>query len=133
MSTTPTTSRTDAAAGHGEVLALTDATFPAVIEQGTGVALVDFGAEWCPPCRLMQPVMAQIAKRYAGRATIAAVDVDANQRTAAAYHARSLPTFLFFVNGKLVDGVIGAVPESRLTARLDDLLAALDPPLTPNG
>jgi thioredoxin 1 len=133
-SSLPNTDR-DTAASHapGAVRVLTDATFPTVIEQGGGVALVDFGADWCPPCRMMQPVVAQIAQRYAGRATIATVDVDTNTVTATTYHARSLPTFLFFVNGEVVDRVVGAVPETRLTARLDALLAALDSPPTSNG
>jgi len=102
---------------------LTDANFAELVERQRGVALVDFGAEWCPPCRMMKPVMKQIAAQYAGRAMIGMVEVDENQVTATRYNARSLPTFLFFIDGELAAGIVGAVPATRLTDKLDELLA----------
>ena len=108
---------------HAAARALTDETFGAEIERARGVALVDFGADWCPPCRMMAPVVEQIAAEYAGRATVGALDVDANPRVQARYDVRSLPTFLFFRDGEVVDRIVGAVPKARLTERLDALLA----------
>lgn len=109
--------------GVSAVRVLTDTTFPELVERQRGVALVDFGADWCPPCRMMKPVIAEIAERYTGRALIGMVDVDANVRTATRYNARSLPTFLFFVDGELTAGIVGAVPGTKLTDKLDELLA----------
>ena len=102
---------------------LTDETFGEQIEQGRGIAMVDFGADWCPPCRMMEPVVDRIASEYAGRATVAAVDADASLRTTARYNVRSFPTFLFFRDGEVVDRIVGAVPRTRLTDRLESLLA----------
>jgi len=112
------------AGAERKVQVLTDANFASLVEAQRGVALVDFGAEWCPPCRMMKPVVSQIAEQYAGRALIGMVDVDTNQNTATRYNARSLPTFLFFVDGEMVAGIVGAVPGTRLTDKLDELLAA---------
>jgi thioredoxin 1 len=107
---------------HTAARPLTDETFAAEIEQSRGIALVDFGADWCPPCRMMAPVIERIASEYAGRATVGTLDVDANPRVQARYDVRSLPTFLLFRDGEVVDRIVGAVPKSRLTERLDALL-----------
>ena len=111
-------------AGDTSVQALTETTFDTIIAPGSGIALVDFGAEWCPPCRMMAPVIERIARNYAGRAIVATVDVDANPGIAARYLVRSLPTFLFFENGELIAWIVGAVPEKMLAERLDALGAA---------
>lgn len=105
-----------------ELRQLTDTNFRDEIERQPGVALVDFGAAWCPPCQAMAPIVALIATEFSGRATVAAIDIDAEARTAASYNVRSFPTFLFFRDGQVVDRIVGAVPKSVLSLRLATLL-----------
>ena len=98
--------------------AVTDATFVHEVEHHAGLAVVDFGADWCPPCRVIAPVVAALAEEYAGRAKVLALDVDANPETASRYGVRSLPTLLFFKDGRVVDTIVGAVPRSTLEQRI---------------
>jgi thioredoxin 1 len=109
---------------HTHARPLTDDTFAAAVEQASGVVMVDFGASWCAPCRMIAPAVEQLAAEYAGRAAVATVDVDANPRVAARYNVRSLPTLLFFRDGKVVDTLVGAAPKGRIAERLDKALAA---------
>ena len=97
--------------------AVTDANFEQEIEKHDGLAVVDFWATWCGPCRMIAPIVDQLAAEYAGKAKVAKLDVDANQRTTAKYNVRSIPAVLFFKGGKLVDQVIGAVPRSQLESK----------------
>ena len=97
--------------------AVTDADFETEIEKHPGLAVVDFWAEWCGPCRLIAPIVEQLAAEYQGKAKVAKLDVDSNQRTAMKYNVRSIPTVLFFKNGKLVDQVVGAVPRAHLESK----------------
>ncbi len=101
-------------------VAVTDATFEQEIEQHDGLAVVDFWATWCGPCRMVAPILDQLATEYNGKAKVAKLDVDANQRTAMKFNVRSIPTILFFKNGKLVDTVIGAVPKAKLEAKFQE-------------
>ena len=98
----------------GNVKAVTDADFGAEIEQHEGLAVVDFWATWCGPCRMVAPIVEQLATEYAGKAKVTKLDVDSNQATAMKFKVRSIPTILFFKNGQLVDQVVGAVPKPRL-------------------
>lgn len=82
---------------------VTDDNFAAEIEQNAGLAVVDFWATWCAPCRMIAPIVEALATEYAGKAKVAKLDVDNNQRTAARFNVRSIPTILFFKDGKLVD------------------------------
>jgi thioredoxin 1 len=93
---------------------VTDADFESVVERNTGLTVVDFWATWCAPCRMIAPVLEQLAEEYAGKAKVAKLDVDTNVRTASRFQVRSIPTLLFFKNGKVVDQVIGAVPKQQL-------------------
>ncbi len=120
---TQATQHTDDTAASAAVRSLTDETFPAEIEQARGLALVDFGADWCPPCRMMAPIVEQLAAEYRGRVTVGAIDVDASQRVTTRYQVRSFPTFLLFRDGQVVERIVGAVPRARLVARLEALLA----------
>jgi thioredoxin 1 len=106
----------------GGVLALTDDSFEAEIDRGTGLALVDFGAPWCGPCRMVAPIVEQLAGEYEGRVKVGALDVDASPRTAARFNVRSLPTFLFFRDGQVVDQVVGAVPRPLLERKIQEQL-----------
>jgi len=96
------------------ITAVTDADFKTEIEQHEGLAVVDFWATWCAPCRLIAPILDQLATEYAGKAKVTKLDVDSNQATATKFKVRSIPTVLFFKNGQLVDQVVGAVPKPQL-------------------
>ena len=102
--------------GHS-TSAVTDADFESEIEKHQGLAVVDFWAEWCGPCRLIAPIVDQLAAEYQGKAKVVKLDVESNQRTAMKYNVRSIPTVLFFKNGKLVDQVVGAVPRAHLESK----------------
>lgn len=97
-----------------------DDNFAAEIEQYAGLAVVDFWATWCAPCRMIAPMVEALATEYAGKAKVAKLDVDNNQRTAARFNVRSIPTILFFKDGKLVDQVVGAVPRPALEAKFKE-------------
>jgi thioredoxin 1 len=97
---------------------VTDETFATAVEQSAGLVLVDFWAEWCGPCKMIAPILDQLATEYAGRVTIAKLDVDSNQRTAMKFNVRSIPSLLFFRDGKHVDTVVGLVPKAALAARI---------------
>ena len=95
-------------------IAVTDATWESEIEKHQGLAVVDFWAEWCGPCRMIGPIIDQLATEYEGKAKVAKMDVDTNMRTATRFNVRSIPMVLFFKDGKVVDQVIGAVPKPML-------------------
>jgi thioredoxin 1 len=101
-------------------IVVTDATFEQEIEKHDGLAVVDFWATWCGPCRMVAPILDQLASEYNGKAKVAKLDVDTNQRTATRFNVRSIPTILFFKQGKLVDSVIGAVPRAKLESKFQE-------------
>ncbi|MFN2317932.1 MAG: thioredoxin, partial [Gemmatimonadales bacterium] len=84
----------------------------------TGLVMVDFWAEWCGPCKMIAPTLEQLATEYAGKVTIAKLDVDTNQRTSMKFNVRSIPSLLFFKDGKHVDTVVGLVPKAALVERI---------------
>ena len=98
-------------------IAVTDADFEQQVEQHDGLAVVDFWATWCGPCRMIAPVLDQLAAEYAGKVKVTKLDVDSNIKTATRFNVRSIPTILFFKGGKLVDQVVGAVPKAQLDAK----------------
>ncbi len=102
---------------------VTDDTFAASVEQTQGLVLVDFWAEWCGPCRAIAPILEDLAKSNAGKVRIAKLDVDANQRTSMRWNVRSIPTLLFFKDGKHVDTVVGLVPKATLQERINKHVA----------
>ncbi|HEX5829330.1 MAG TPA: thioredoxin [Gemmatimonadaceae bacterium] len=100
-----------------KTIAVTDADFETQVEQHQGLAVVDFWATWCGPCRMIAPMLDQLAEEYDGKAKVTKLDVDANIRTATRFNVRSIPTVLFFKDGKLVDQVVGAVPKQMLDSK----------------
>jgi thioredoxin 1 len=101
----------------GKAIVLTDANFDEVINSGKPV-LVDFWAEWCGPCKMIGPVVEELASDYDGKAVIAKLNVDENPQTTAKFGVRSIPTLLVFKGGQVVDKQIGAVPKSVLNQKL---------------
>jgi thioredoxin 1 len=100
-------------------LNLNDKTFKTEIENYTGVALVDCWAPWCGPCRMVGPVIDKLAIEYAGKVKISKLNVDDSQETSVRYGISSIPTIMIFVDGKVVDGFVGAQPEAAIRAKLD--------------
>ena len=102
---------------------LTDGSFEGDVEKAEGVVVVDFWAPWCGPCRLVGPVIEQLATEYDGRVTFGKLNVDDNPEVAARYGIRSIPTIGIFRDGEAVDGVIGAVPKQQLSKVIEAQLA----------
>ncbi len=96
----------------------TDASFKTEVLESNQPVLVDFWAEWCPPCKVIAPVIEEIATEFEGIARVGKVDVDENKSLAERYAIGSIPSFLFFRNGEVVDRVQGVVPKRELTQRL---------------
>lgn len=111
----------DAAAAReramSQALAVTDATFDQEVVKHEGLTVVDFWATWCGPCRMVAPILDQLATEYSGKVRVAKVDVDANAQTATQFNVRSIPTLLFFKNGKLVDQIVGAQPKAQIESK----------------
>jgi thioredoxin 1 len=99
-----------------------DNNFEEIVLQSDKPVLVDFWAEWCGPCRMISPLVAELSEDYNGRAVITKMDVDNNPGTTAKFGIRNIPTILFFKNGEIADKQVGAVPKSILASKIDALL-----------
>ncbi|WP_303392080.1 thioredoxin [Kitasatospora sp. NA04385] len=106
----------------GGVRSVTDRDFASEVLAAEGPVLVEFTAEWCPPCRQLAPVLAELAEEQAGKLAVVALDVDANPETRIAYGVLSMPTLMVFKGGEPVRSMVGARAKSRLLRELDDLL-----------
>ena len=103
-------------------LEITDSNFAEVLKSEKPV-LVDFWAEWCGPCKMIGPIVEELATDYDGKAVIGKVDVDTNPQVSAQFGIRSIPTLLVFKNGEIVDKQIGAVPKTVLSQKLEAQIA----------
>ena len=99
--------------------AVNDANFELEVEQHVGLTVVDFWATWCGPCRMIAPILDQLAGEYAGKVKVAKMDVDANIKTASRFNVRSSPMLLFFKDGKVVDQIVGAVPKNMIQSKFE--------------
>lgn len=100
-------------------LEITDNNFDELVLKSDKPVLVDFWAEWCGPCRMVGPLVEELAKEYEGKAVIGKVNVDNNSEISSKYGIRNIPALLFFKNGEIVDKQIGAVPKSVLAGKLE--------------
>ena len=111
-------------AGLGGVpIELNDRNFASEL-MNQNIMVVDFWAPWCGPCQMVHPIIEELAREYAGRVTFGRLNVDDNQSTSAMFRVRSIPTILIFRNGKVADGVIGAVPKKMLESKIISVMHA---------
>ena len=101
---------------------ITDSEFSTAVLESDNPVLVDFWADWCGPCKMIAPVVEELAEEYEGRFNFTKVDVDSNPQTAMQFGIRSIPTLLIFKDGKVAEQVIGAVPKAVLKKKIDKVL-----------
>lgn len=104
-------------------LKITEQNFDSVVKNQDKLAIVDFWAEWCGPCKVVGPVIDRLAEEYGDKAVIGKIDIDANPMLAASNGVRNIPSIIFFKNGKEIDRHIGALPYSVLEQKLKEFLA----------
>jgi thioredoxin 1 len=105
-------------------LTVSDATFESEVLKSDKPVLVDFWAPWCGPCRMIAPIVEELANDYDGKAVIAKVNVDDNPKISMQFGIRSIPTLLIFKNGQVVDQIVGAVPKGVIESKLKSQLTA---------
>ena len=108
----------------GKALEITSANFQEVVLNADKPVLVDFWAEWCGPCRMVGPVVEEIADDFADSAVVGKLNVDEHQDIAVKYGIRSIPALLYFKNGEVTDSVVGAVPKHQLASKLEEQIAS---------
>ena len=106
-----------AARNDGKPILLSDVSFSSEISKYP-LVVVDFWAAWCGPCRMVAPIIEQLAKEYAGRVAFGKLNVDENPLTSGEFEVQSIPTLLIFRNGEAVDGIVGAVPKYQIESRI---------------
>ena len=108
----------------GEPIPVSDSNFDQAVLQAEVPVLVDFWATWCAPCRMVAPVIEELAKEYEGRVSFAKVDVDHNPKTASKYSIMSIPTLIIFKNGQPLSHIVGFRPKAELQQNLDAALGS---------
>jgi len=101
---------------------ITDENFETEVIKSDKPVLIDFRAVWCGPCKLIAPIVEELAAEYDGKVKVGKLDVDSNQQTSIKFGVRSIPTLLLFKNGNLKDTIIGAVPKSKIVEKLNAAL-----------
>ncbi len=104
-------------------LKVTDENFETEVIKSTLPVMVDFYADWCGPCKMMAPLVAQLAEEYSGKCKIGKCNTDENPKTTGEFKVMSIPTFIFFKDGKAVDSIMGAVSKTTLEEKLKQVLA----------
>jgi thioredoxin 1 len=106
----------------GDVVTVTNDSFAQDVEKASGLVMVDFWATWCGPCKIVGPIVEELAVEFDGKATFAKINTDENPDLASRFSIRGIPTLMFFKNGKNVDQLVGAVPKAQLVEKLNSLL-----------
>lgn len=101
---------------------ITDETFEKEVLQSDIPVVVDFWATWCGPCKMIAPILEEIASEFGDKVKIAKLDVDSNNSTAGKYNIMSIPSLLFFKKGEIVDQVVGAIPKAQLTQKIETVI-----------
>ena len=104
------------------VIEVTDQNFDEIVLQSEIPVMVDLWAAWCGPCKMIHPIIEELAQEYDGRALMTKLDVDTERETAMKYGIRNIPTVLFFKNGEVVDKQVGAVPKKKFVEKLEPIL-----------
>ncbi|MBS0960678.1 thioredoxin TrxA [Acetobacter thailandicus] len=103
-------------------IAVNDSDFATNVLGASGLVLVDFWAEWCGPCKMIGPALEEIGKEYAGKVTVAKINIDENPETPTKHSVRSIPTLMLVRDGKVIDTKVGALPKSQLKAWVEGAL-----------
>lgn len=104
------------------IVQISDASFEQDVLKATGPVLVDFWAEWCGPCKMIAPVLEELAEEYAGKLTITKLNIDSNTETAPKFGVRGIPTLIIFKDGQAVGTKVGALSRSQLAAFIDSVI-----------
>lgn len=101
---------------------VTSDNFDSVVLKAANLVMVDFWATWCGPCKIIAPVIEELAKEYTGKVTFAKLNTDENTDVASRFNIRGIPTLIFFKEGKVLDQVVGAVPKAQLKSKIESFL-----------
>ena len=105
-----------------DVLEIKDSNFKELVKDAKELVLVDFWAPWCGPCKMVGPVIEEIAKEYKGRLRVGKLNVDENDEIATEYSVMSIPTLIFFKEGKQINRIVGALPKDKLASKVEEVL-----------